>query len=174
MISNSRFRFEDALNYKINSIKIMNEFLDKDSGGKYILKFLNKNDKCYLELYLNGIKKFRAEYEYIGFFNIILSTWYWSWGIALINSNCYNKIKNLAKMPREIIENYNKFDEKEAEFLNYIFKNNNFYISYKKIELILNIVLYFCSGLFILPYRMKNSEIDKINYFLIKKIIKIY
>jgi hypothetical protein len=128
-----------------------------------------------VEMYLDGKLKFKAEYNIMGMYNIPLSVWYWSWNIAFINKDLIKVMDPVKDFIKILDKDYAKFDRVEAEELQYMLSNGNFYISGKNIDKLFKMVLYLTKSIWYFPIRHNDKEKDvedKLEYILITKILQ--
>lgn len=177
-MANKQEKFYTIINNYYNTQKeeITKKFnINKD----YEYNFVNENNMDFVEVYLDGKIKLKAEYDIIGMYNVPLSVWYWSWNIAFINKSLIKNILPIKDFIDVLTKKYNQFDKMEADELYYIVKNDNFYISGENLDKILKFVLYETKGIWYLPVKYTNknkktiSDQDRIEYILITKIIQI-
>lgn len=156
-----------------------------DTDKTYSYKFYENNDKKHIiEIYDNDKFVLKAEYEYIGVFNIMTSVWYWSWNINMINKDLTKSSLEVKKLGEKIMDNYTDYNPREADELYYISQNGNFFTSIDVVKKIVQLSLYLTKSDYYIPI---NYEIDgkslvgdeinkldkfkKIDFILLKKII---
>lgn len=142
----------------------------------YNFKFIEENDGSHIvEIYEKDKLKLRGEYSVVGIYNIPLSVWYWSWDIAYIDKKLIVDQKNLKLFLETLEKQYSKFNQKDAEDYYYLLSNSHFYISHKNINKIIKLVLYLNKGIWILPVKHKQKNInieDKFEFILLTKILQ--
>lgn len=176
MTNNDKF-FTDINNHYNILKNNISKSIDISKDFDYV--FSNDNNIDIVEIYFDGKIKIKAEYNFIGMFNIPFSIWYWSWNIAFINKNLIKEMLPVKNFSKSMIleKNYYKYNKKNTDELYYITSNDNFYISHKNIDKILKLVLFLTKSVWYFPIKYINNKnqldkIDKIHYILITKIIQ--
>jgi hypothetical protein len=96
--------------------------------------YVDKNNKHILEL-KNGNKTImKAEYELLGFYNIINSSWYWGYASELVDRSIIKDSKKIRDFPKYVKDNYEDFDKREAEDLYFKTSSPSFFMNVKSIE----------------------------------------
>lgn len=160
--------------------------------NNYVYKFTedaNNNNIPIMELYDEDSNLIlRAEYEYIGIFNIFNSVWYWAWAIEFINHKLTNESKKVKKYAKTMLQDMKQTDPIEDEYYYFIAKTSNFYTSSDNINKIIKFMLYVTKGLWYITIcagkdnvtrtctytnakAKKDNTIKRIEYILIKKIV---
>lgn len=139
----------------------------------------------------NGDVILKAEYDLLGIFNVINSTWYWGWNIQMADKLLTKASKKIKNFPDYIKSNYNHFTHHDAEYFNFITDTGNFFTDQSKINDIVKFGLYYLNGLWYLSictgrdeksqtcYHNSNNtakhsdNIIRFEYIIIKNILKI-
>jgi hypothetical protein len=152
-----------------------------DNNGNHILELI-KNDKLIL----------KAEYQLIGFYNIINSLWYWGWGIDMVDRSLVKDVEKIKTFPNYIKNNMNIFDHKEVEKLHFRTENSSFFMDIKKVIELIKLAIYYlnvewyatvcygrdgtkstCKILSETENKKSKDNILRFEYLLIKKILTI-
>jgi len=137
------------------------------SNDMHIINISDEND--------NFIMK--CEYAVAGSYNLSSSVWYWSWSIDYIDKELTIDLEPVREFKNKLVDNSTKYDQKQSDQLYFYLSNNNFYLSYENINILLKMVLYLTKGLWIFPVKIANDQknnlnIKRIEFVLIKKILQ--
>jgi len=154
--------------------------------------YVDDNGRHIVELIYNNKVKFKAEYELIGFYNIINSMWYWAWSIDLIDRKLAESSKKMRDFPNFIKNNMDKFNQKESEDLHFKTDMPNFFIDIDSINKLIKLTLYYLKqDWYVILCHGRNGNINtcmnnttdtlkkeketklRLEYLLIKKILTV-
>jgi hypothetical protein len=175
--------YDKVEKYHASQKKNIKSKFNPDKNYKY--KFSkDKHNNHIIEVFDDTTLKLKAKYEVIGMYNLSNSIWYWAWNISFINKGLTNESKKVRDFAKDIKENYKKYPSDEADQLHYVSTNGNFYISYDNVIRLIKLALYLSKGKWYLflahdkknttvqSQNAKNSNLQKMEYILIKEIIQ--
>ena len=181
--------------FEQNKIKVAKKF---DPNKNYKYKFYKDNNNNHIvQLYDDNNLVIEATYDIAGIYNIYNSIWYWGWNIDTIDRQLVKrskKVKGFAKY----IKNHLGISLKERDKLYYWSSNGNFYTSTNNVLHLIKLILYLTKSVWYLPVcygkdsfkpiicnsdhkindndskNINNKQIFRLEYILIKKIIKVH
>jgi hypothetical protein len=118
------------------------KFVTED-GGRHIIELIDKKE--------GSTPVIRAEYEIIGVYDMITSVWYWGWNIDFVDRGLVKTIESVKKIKSEIEKNYKGFEPIEADYLNFISSNGNFFTVNDRIQGLIKLALYECDAKWYIP-----------------------
>ncbi len=164
--------------------------------GKYIN--LNKNYKfefntdpvgnSILEMYDDDNKiVLKAEYCFIGIYNLINSVWYWAWNVEFLDKKLAEKSKVVKQLKKDLVNDYEKYLLGEIDELYFYSSNGNFFVSHDNVVKLAKLMLYLAKGLWFLTvcpgknnskscmYEKGSDEsesVRRLEYVMITKIVQ--
>lgn len=113
---------------------------DNNLTSTYQYSFLS-DDR--IEISENNVPIIEAEYKSLGIYNLYNSVWYWSYNVFLANKNTVVN-KDIVKKYNDklLIDMKNYTDISYVEYVNYITSNDNFYISLKNLDMVIQVALH--------------------------------
>lgn len=114
----------------------------------------------------------RAKYEVVGYYNVVSSTWTWAWANPFIEKDLVTASQKLQKI-RETIITTDKLPADDRELYLYFISNPVFYISADNITMLMQMILYFTDGTWIVPRKNNNNIPTQLEFILIKNILQI-
>lgn len=133
--------------------------LGKELTGKITVQY----EQDIIKVYNDNILIITANYELCGHYNIINSTYIWSWGNPYVEKDLIQSIIKLKDLKNILYKN----DTGESDKILYYIDNPVFFI--KNIDYLIKLILYHTDGLWIIK-DVKNNDI--IELILIKNILQ--
>ncbi len=182
--------------YNKNKKNIVGKY--KLNNGDYSYKFiLDGNNNNIIKLYKNKKPVLDAIYDIAGIYNLYNSVWYWGFNIDRVNRKLVERSKVIKKFPKYIKEHPSEFTNRTRDELLFRTNNGNFHTSIDNIKLLIKLILYLTKSIWYIPIcygkddttfvcinnlkkninlisNNKNNHIERLEYILIKKFIKIY
>jgi hypothetical protein len=165
--------------------KDININIDPIKNYKY--KFYTDNNNNHIvQLFDNNKIIIEAIYDIAGMYNIYNNVWYWGWNIDVVDRQLVKQSEKVKEFAKYIKNNSTKMSNNiDMDKLYYWSSNGNFYISHANIIHPIKLVLYLTKSMWYMPvcYGKDSTKpvlctnkkhISRIEYILIKKIIKIY
>lgn len=142
-----------------------------DDDDNYDLKFLYTDENEYIvDIYKNKKILIRATYEILGCYNIISSTWTWSYAISQMERDLSNNVEDQINKFKDLLLT-GKITKETEEYLYYL-SNPSFFISYKSLNKLLNFGLYITKSKHVVAHKINKSQPKIIEFILIKKILQ--
>ena len=108
----------------------------------------------------------RANFQYIGIFNIETSVWVWSWNIPFIGKSMTKLARNVKKYIKKNLQK--KLHGLEKELYNFYISYNNFYVNQEDINRIIMLNIYVNKNKWFATFKQKKY----IYYLFIDRIIQ--
>jgi hypothetical protein len=155
-----------------NAEKEIRKYIQKN--GKYKYKFYYLDNIHYVDVFENNTQILKAEYEVLGLYNIVISTWLWSWANSYIEKPLAKSSLAINVFYNELDSDQNKYDQEELEKINYYVNNPSFYIKSENIVNLIKLSLYGSDAKWILGIKDDENNPSRIEYIIVKKIIQIF
>ena len=177
--------------YNKNKKSIVGKY---NPNENYSYKFtLDENNNSIVKLYKNKKPVLDAIYDIAGIYNLYNSVWYWGFNIDRVNRKLVERSKVIKKFPKYIKEHPSEFTNRTRDELLFRTNNGNFHTSIDNIKLLIKLILYLTKSIWYIPICYgkddttfvcnnnlkknidnKDFHIKRLEYILIKKLIKIY
>ena len=178
--------------FEQNKEKIAKKF---DPNKNYKYKFYKDNNNNHVvQLRDNdNLIVVEAIYDIAGIYNMYNSIWYWGWNIDTVDKQLIKRSEKVKEFAKYIKTHPEKFTHMERDKLYYWSNNGNFYTSTNNVLHLIKLILYLTKSIWYLPICYgkdsstqilcetnllnkvnKQQKIARLEYILIKKIIKIY
>jgi hypothetical protein len=134
-------KFSDRVNkYYENKKKDYAKLIDM--GKSYDSKTYKKNDKHIIELKHGGKLIFKAEYQLLGFYNIINSSWYWGYASELSDRSLIQTSISMKSFGEYIKKNLDDFEPVQADDLYFKTSTNSFFSNLDNISQLVKTSMY--------------------------------
>lgn len=124
----------------------------------------DKNKRQFIELYERDNEKenpkavFKGEYEMIGVYNLSNSVWYWAWSLDFVDHRKTKQVEKVRDLGAKLNKKYSDYDPKEADYLNFISSNGNFYTSPDRLMNVVKIAMYETKAKWFIPILHLGNE----------------
>lgn len=158
-----------------------------NTSKNYMIKFeKNHQDQNYIYLFDKDKLILKAEYKLLGIYNLITFIWYWGFDITFVDKNLVDFQDDIHQFSEKLIEEYKKYDKKEADVLHYITSNRNFFVSPKNLKTVVNLGFKIVNGEFVFPVcygsegdacvyseEQEGELLKRLEYIVITKIVHL-
>ena len=152
--------------------KHKNEFEIFVPNPKYDIKLYRTNDKDLLDLQNETGKILTAEYEIIGYYNLINSFWTWAFANPFIEQKLTKSVSKIKTLHKEIATS-NKMGDMDRELYLYFIDNPLFYIGKDNLDNLIKMVFFYTTGKWIITRKNNNKIPTQLEFILIKNIIQL-
>jgi hypothetical protein len=131
-----------------------------------IESFESRDDNT-ITLYDISHRKIVCQYEVIGMYHEQYKIWSWAHSLDFLNKNKYKLSSDMT----ERFQNVHINDLEMSDFLFFCFKNNNFYIQKKRLNLLLQYIIFILNSMWIYPIPSEQNPNIHI-YLVLNNILK--
>jgi hypothetical protein len=144
---------DDLKNYKVSVFHH-----DKNSQNIISLKHDNK--------------EIQANYEIVGYYNIISSVWIWANANPFIEKDLYPNLNKILDQKESLIKS-KSLESKDRELYYYFVSHNSFFIAKENIDILLKFILYHTQGLWIVSRLGDPNNKHQYEFVILKEILQI-
>jgi hypothetical protein len=160
----------DKNKYYTDQKNFMKKHLNLDKQYTFKFSIEENTNNNIVDIYLNDKLVLKAQYCFIGIYNLLNSVWYWAWNLEYINKTLSRDIKKAVKYTkRDLIDNYSKYNPEEADEMYFYCANNNFFLSSENVDKLIKVALYVSKVLWIMP---TGDGKEKFEYIGLTKILQ--
>lgn len=149
-----------------------------DNSGEHTVELVDSNGKTII----------KALYDIAGLYNVVNSTWYWGWGVDIVDKKLVKNSYKVKEFSKFIKNNYSSFNPVEADNLYFRTSSSSFYTSLPLVTELVKLALHLtdsiwfiavCDGKDNTTFIYNKNETSKlgsikiIKYILIKKIVQL-
>lgn len=155
------------------------EFEKLISTSKYNIKLYRNNNVDLIDLFIGEKKILTADYEIIGYYNLINSMWRWGWSNPFVEKNLVTS-ETIIKNINDTIYKSSELTDKEREIYLYFLNNPSFYIEKDNLDELLKMTFFYTKGKWFITRKNKNKRIEnssslptELEFILIKNITQL-